>query len=94
MDAHGHTLYVFAPDQRKSVTCTGTCARVWPPLKLAAGGKLTAGGLVRAKLLGSDKSPAGGRVATYNRWPLYTYVADTKPGQAKGQAIKLNGGYW
>jgi hypothetical protein len=25
---------------------------------------------------------------------LYTYVADTKAGEAKGQALKLNGGLW
>lgn len=30
----------------------------------------------------------------YNRWPPYTYVADTKPGQARGHAIKLDRGYW
>src|SRR4029078_11623395 len=45
-------------------------------------------------LLGSDKNPSGGRVVTYNRWPLYTYIADSKPGQATGQALDLNGGLW
>src|SRR5436853_91909 len=48
----------------------------------------------KAALLGSDRNPAGGRVVTYNKWPLYTYVADTAPGQAKGQALNLNGGLW
>ena len=33
----------------------------------------------------SDRDPAGGRVVTYARWPLYTYLADTKPGQAKAE---------
>jgi hypothetical protein len=37
---------------------------------------------------------AGGRVVTYNKWPLYTYGSDTAAGQVKGQALKLNGGYW
>jgi Secreted repeat of unknown function len=45
-------------------------------------------------LLGSDPDPAGGRVVTYNRWPLYTYVADRAAGQATGQALNLNGGLW
>jgi predicted lipoprotein with Yx(FWY)xxD motif len=31
---------------------------------------------------------------TYNRWPLYTYVSDTAPGEATGQALNLNGGPW
>jgi hypothetical protein len=25
---------------------------------------------------------------------LYTYVSDTAAGQARGQALNLNGGYW
>jgi Secreted repeat of unknown function len=46
------------------------------------------------KTTGSDPNPAGGRVVTYARWPLYTYVADTSGGTAKGQALNLNGGLW
>ena len=38
--------------------------------------------------------PAGGRVVTYAGWPLYTYVTDTAPGTATGQALNLNGGLW
>ncbi len=94
VDSRGRTLYVFAPDKRKRVTCTRTCAAVWPPLKLPPHGKLTAGGAARRSLLGTDPNPSGGRVVTYAKWPLYAYVADTAPGQAKGQAIKLNGGFW
>ena len=90
----GLTLYMFAPDKQKRVTCKGQCAVIWPPLKLKAGQKPTAGGAARKALLGSDPNPSGGRVVTYNHWPLYTYISDSKPGQAKGQAIKLNGGYW
>lgn len=37
---------------------------------------------------------AGGRVVTYDGWPLYTYVTDTAAGQANGQALNLNGGLW
>jgi predicted lipoprotein with Yx(FWY)xxD motif len=94
VNARGFTLYMFAPDKRKRVTCVATCARVWPPLKVKAGQKPTAGGAARKSLLGTVKDPSGGRVVTYNHWPLYTYIADTKPGQAKGQALNLNGGLW
>lgn len=76
------------------MTCKGSCAVAWPPLKLKKGQKPTAGGAAKQRLLGSDKNPAGGRVVTYNRWPLYTYVADSKPGQATGEATDLNGGLW
>jgi predicted lipoprotein with Yx(FWY)xxD motif len=90
----GRTLYMFVPDKRSRVTCVRTCAAVWPPLKLPSGAKPVAKGGAKRALLGSDRNPAGGRVVTYNRWPLYTYVADTAPGQAKGQALNLNGGLW
>jgi predicted lipoprotein with Yx(FWY)xxD motif len=94
VNGKGLTLYMFEPDHQKRVTCKGSCAVVWPPLKLKKGQKPTAGGAAKQKLLGSDKNPSGGRVVTYNRWPLYTYVADSKPGQATGQAKNLNGGLW
>jgi predicted lipoprotein with Yx(FWY)xxD motif len=94
VNSRGFTLYMFVRDRRKRVTCTGSCAAIWPPLKLKAGQKPTAGGAARKSLLGTDRNPSGGRVVTYARWPLYTYVADTKPGQAKGQALNLNGGLW
>lgn len=93
VDSKGRTLYMFVPDKRKKVTCVKTCAAIWPPLKLS-GARAVAGKGVKASLIGSDKNPSGGRVVTYNKWPLYTYVSDLAPGQAKGQALNLNGGYW
>ncbi|HLY85855.1 MAG TPA: hypothetical protein VKO84_05025 [Gaiellaceae bacterium] len=89
VDGKGHTLYMFVPDKQKKVTCKGSCAVLWPPLKLKAGQKPTAGGAAKKKLLGLD-----GRVVTYNRWPLYTYITDRKPGQATGQRVKNSGGLW
>jgi len=94
VNGKGFTLYMFVRDKRKKVTCVRTCAKIWPPLKLPKGAKLLAERKARQRLLGSDRDPAGGRVVTYNKWPLYTYVADTRPGQAKGQALRLNGGLW
>jgi predicted lipoprotein with Yx(FWY)xxD motif len=94
VNGKGRTLYMFVPDKRTKVSCVGACAAIWPPVKLAKGAKPTAAGTAKASLLGSDPNPAGGRVVTYNRWPLYTYVVDTAAGQAKGQALKLNGGLW
>jgi len=96
VNSRGRTLYMFVPDHQKKVTCKKACAVAWPPLRLKSGQKPTAGGAARKALLGTDPNPnpSGGRVVTYNRWPLYTYVGDTKSGQANGQAIKLNGGYW
>jgi predicted lipoprotein with Yx(FWY)xxD motif len=94
VNSKGLTLYMFVPDHQKKVTCKGTCAATWPPLKVKKGQKPTAGGAARKKLLGTDPNPGGGRVVTYNKWPLYTYILDTKPGQAMGQRTNLNGGLW
>jgi len=89
----GHTLYVFNPDQHAHVTCTGSCAAVWPPL-MASSTKPTVSAPLKASLLGTDPDPSGGQVITYNGWPLYTYVGDAAAGTASGQAENLNGGVW
>jgi len=94
VNSKGRTLYMFVPDKRKKVTCVRTCAAAWPPVKLPKGSKAVAVGKVKAALLGSDKDPAGGRVVTYNKWPLYTFVNDSAAGQAKGEGQNLNGGKW
>jgi predicted lipoprotein with Yx(FWY)xxD motif len=89
VNSKGLTLYMFKPDRRQKVTCKSTCAIIWPPLKLKKGQKPTAGGQAKKKLLGMD-----GRVVTYNRWPLYTYIKDHRPGQATGQGVNNSGGLW
>jgi predicted lipoprotein with Yx(FWY)xxD motif len=94
VNAQGRTLYIFAPDRQSKVTCVAACAAVWPPAFLPAGVKPVAAGQVKQSQLGSDADPAGGRVITYAGWPLYTYVTDTGSGQARGQALNLNGGLW
>ena len=94
VNSRGLTLYMFKPDHQRRVTCKGRCAVAWPPLKLKRGQRPTAGGAAKQRLLGSDRNPSGGRVVTYNRWPLYRYIGDSQPGQTTGQATNLNGGLW
>jgi predicted lipoprotein with Yx(FWY)xxD motif len=94
VNAKGRTLYAFMKDAQKHVTCTGSCASFWPPLKWTRKSKPKAGGTAKTALLGSDKNPSGGRVVTYNKWPLYTFSLDSAAGQAKGEAKNLNGGKW
>jgi predicted lipoprotein with Yx(FWY)xxD motif len=95
VNGKGLTLYIFVRDKHKQVTCTSkACVTAWPPLKIKKGQKAVAAGAAKQSLLGKDKNPKGGFVVTYKHWPLYTYFADSKPGQANGQAINLNGGLW
>ncbi len=93
VDQAGRTLYIFEPDHHAKVTCVGSCASVWPPLKLSSGQSATATGQATSSLLGSDPDPEGGRVVTYDGWPLYTYVGDTV-GHAAGQGLNTSGGLW
>jgi predicted lipoprotein with Yx(FWY)xxD motif len=88
-NARGLTLYSFAPDTRTTSHCNGTCAQLWPPVH----GPLTAGPGVTGGL-GTIKRADGAIQATYNGHPLYTYVADTAPGQAKGNGLNASGGVW
>jgi predicted lipoprotein with Yx(FWY)xxD motif len=94
VSSSGRTLYTFMPDKHAKVTCTGTCAELWPPAKLSGSGKPTASGQVNPALLGSDPDPEGGRVITYAGWPLYTYVSDSAPGLDTGQGLESSGGLW
>jgi predicted lipoprotein with Yx(FWY)xxD motif len=88
-NADGLTLYWFAPDTLTSSKCFESCATYWPPVS----GSPTAGPGVTGKL-GTIKRPGGGLQATYNGHPLYTYIGDSGPGQANGNDLDLNGGYW
>lgn len=90
----GRTLYMFVPDKQKRVTCKGSCAIIWPPLKIKTGTKPTAGGAAKKSLLGTYKVAGGKSVVSYNRWPLYTYITDKKPGQHTGQGVDNSGGLW
>lgn len=94
VNARGRTLYVFMKDARRHVTCTGSCATYWPPLKSKRSGRPKAAAPARTTLLGLDRNPAGGKVVTYSRWPLYTYAGDSAAGQANGENLNQNGGKW
>ena len=94
VDGQGRTLYAFAPDHATKVTCTGDCAKVWPPLRAPSAAKASTAGQVNAGLVSSAADPAGGRVVTYHGWPLYRYAGDQGPGKANGQGLNLNGGVW
>ena len=88
-DAQGMTLYWFVPDTSTASKCTGSCATYWPPVT----GAVTAGSGVTGTL-GTITRPDGTTQATYDGHPLYTYIGDTAPGQAKGNGKNLSGGVW
>ena len=86
--AKGFTLYSFAPDTPAKSNCNGTCAQNWPPVK----GPATASGVTGT--FGTIKRSDGSTQATFDGHPLYTFVGDTAPGQAKGNGLNAAGGLW
>jgi predicted lipoprotein with Yx(FWY)xxD motif len=87
-NAKGFTLYTFALDTSTASKCNGACAHYWPPLKGPVSDHSVMG------TFGTIKRSDGTLQATYNGHPLYTYIADTAPGQAKGNGVNLSGGIW
>jgi predicted lipoprotein with Yx(FWY)xxD motif len=92
VDSQGRTLYLFEKDSGTKSACSGACATNWPPLRDS--GKPTAGTGLNASLLGTTPRSDGNPQVTYNGHPLYTFVMDQNPGDAKGQGVSAFGGSW
>lgn len=89
-DSSGMTLYWFAPDSAGKSVCTGSCAAYWPPVSGTANPPAGVPGH-----FATIQRPGGhGTQETYNGHPLYTYIGDSAPGQARGNKVNLNGGFW
>src|SRR3984893_7827106 len=88
-NAKGFTLYSFPPDTPASSKCYGSCAAYWPPVT----GTTAAGQGLPGKVATITRT-GGSHQLTYNGHPLYTYIGDTAPGQARGNNLHLNGGLW
>lgn len=92
VDSKGFTLYDFHKDKGGKSACYGACAKVWPPL-ITDGEPQVGEGAMAAKL-GTTKRKDGTLQVTYAGWPLYTYEADKKPGDANGNDIDSFGAEW
>ena len=91
-DGRGRVLYLFARDRAGRSSCSGACAKAWPPSLTK--GVPRAGRGVNAKLLGTTKRKDGTLQVTYGKHPLYYFKEDTKAGQIKCQNVSNFGGLW
>lgn len=82
VERQGRTLYLFKRDGTNSSSCTGACARVWPPATVA-GAPSVGAGVSRAKLT-TIKRADGARQLAYDGHPLYRFSEDTREGQLGG----------
>jgi predicted lipoprotein with Yx(FWY)xxD motif len=87
-NAQGMAVYWFAPDTSTKSNCNISCLKYWPIVP----GPATAGSGVSGTL--GVITTNGVKQATYDGHPLYTYVADTAPGQVKGNGLNVSGGLW
>jgi predicted lipoprotein with Yx(FWY)xxD motif len=86
--AKGMTIYWFVIDPKGKSKCYGSCAHYWPIVK----GPVSGSGL--SGTFGTITRTDGTKQATWNGHPLYTYIGDTAPGQAKGNNLNIEGGVW
>ncbi|GID98428.1 hypothetical protein Adi01nite_78400 [Amorphoplanes digitatis] len=85
----GFVLYRFDDDKVKPEVvsnCNGDCAKVWPPAVVNKGEKPKLQG-VDAADVGTVTREDGTLQLTIDKWPVYTYIGDKKPGQWKGQNV-------
>ena len=94
VNSRGFTLYAFTADGRNRDNCQNKagCLSVWPAVKTS--GKAIAGPGVKASLIGTITLKNGVKQVTYAGHPLYTYIADTGPGQTFYVNIFQFGGFW
>ena len=80
-DTEGKTLYTFKKDTLGVSNCNGGCAQKWPPYSASHGAKPHGDFAIIKRADGSHQW-------TYKNQPLYTWVGDSKKGDASGHGIK------
>ncbi|KOG11605.1 MULTISPECIES: SCO0930 family lipoprotein [Streptomyces] len=90
VNAQGMTVYRFTKDVRWPMksNCTGDCLTNWPVVGPV--NKTGLKGITLKNFLVLDR-PDGIPQQTIDCWPIYTFAADTKPGDTTGQGV---GGVW
>ncbi|MEA2250414.1 MAG: hypothetical protein QOG70_656 [Solirubrobacteraceae bacterium] len=92
VDGSGRTLYMFGKDKGTKSSCSGACAKAWPPLLTK--GKPKAGSGAKASKLGTTKRSDGTTQVTFGGHPVYRFKNDAKPGDTNGQGLTAFGGVW
>jgi predicted lipoprotein with Yx(FWY)xxD motif len=92
VDSKGFTVYDFHKDKGTESACYGACAKGWPPVTTSGAPEAMKG--AEASKLGTTERSDGTMQVTYVGHPLYTFVEDTKPGEAKGNDVSAFGAQW
>ena len=94
VNGRGFTVYAFTRDGHNKDICANVsgCPSIWPPVTTF--GNAIAGPGVRSRLIGTITLNNGVKQVTYAGHPLYTYVADSAPGQTFYVNVSQFGGHW
>lgn len=84
------TVYVFSKDSGQGSSCTGQCAKFWPPVT----GTPSAQGGASSADVATITRPGGGKQVTYKGHPLYLFTKDGDSGDAYGEGVTAFGGKW
>ncbi len=90
--AGGRALYIWAADSKGKSSCSGACAKVWPPLTTSSMPKI--GGVGHAADLSLISRSGGVRQVAYMGHPLYYYAGDAGAGSTNGQGSDQFGAKW
>ncbi len=93
VNSRGLAVYDLVPETTRHLLCaSSSCLRVWPPVEVRAGARVSAAG-VSGKLGRFRRS--GFTQLTLNGHPLYTYAGDGgRRGVANGSGVRTFGGTW
>jgi predicted lipoprotein with Yx(FWY)xxD motif len=86
------TVYMFEADKGAASSCSGACAKAWPPVTTGSAPHV-AGGAMSADL-GTITRADGTKQVTYKGHPLYFFAKDGDAGDAYGQGAKAFGSSW
>jgi predicted lipoprotein with Yx(FWY)xxD motif len=94
VNGRGFTLYAFTKDRRNHEACQSIngCLSLWPVVN-GAGRPILGPGVKRSKV-GTITLKSGKKQLTYGGHPLYTYAADSGPGQTFYVNFLQFGGRW
>lgn len=76
VNAHNKALYYWDKDVHGKVTCTGACAKAWPPALLAKGQMAPTKVAGAMGKFGVVMGANGAHQLSFNGHPLYTYSGD------------------
>jgi predicted lipoprotein with Yx(FWY)xxD motif len=92
VEGKGMTVYDFHKDKGGTPMCYGACTQIWPPVLTTSAPQ--PGNGASASMLGTVERKDGTMQVTYAGHPLYTYLADKKPGETNGNDVTDFGAQW